>query len=114
MSRTIRSERLAARLDGGFVVFLIGMRINKPLPVRRWWPVAMPRMIRELHAHAELGFMHADSRKAVGAFHAAALANGGTSEGATGLRLHYSANFCAAYVRDPDGNKFAVVGRRAE
>ena len=36
--------------DGGVVVFLIGARINKPLAVRRWWPVisAMPRMLREL------------------------------------------------------------------
>ena len=47
----------------------------------------------------------------VNAFHAAALANGGTSEGAPGLRLHYNPDFYAAYVRDPDGNKLAVVCR---
>ena len=58
--------------------------------------------------------LQADSRKAVDAFHAAALANGGTSEGAPGLRPQYNANFYAAYVRDPDGNKLAVVCRRAE
>ena len=63
MDRTIRNERLAARIEGGFVVFLIGMRINKPLQVQRWWPVAMamPRMIRELYAHPELGFLHAET-----------------------------------------------------
>jgi catechol 2,3-dioxygenase-like lactoylglutathione lyase family enzyme len=47
----------------------------------------------------------------VEAFHAAALAHGGTSEGAPGLRLAYNPDFYAAYVRDPDGNKLAVVCR---
>jgi catechol 2,3-dioxygenase-like lactoylglutathione lyase family enzyme len=47
----------------------------------------------------------------VGAFHEAALANGGTSEGPPGLRTHYNPDFYAAYVRDPDGNKLAVVCR---
>lgn len=44
-------------------------------------------------------------------FHAAALVNGGTSDGPPGLRLHYSPDFYAAYVRDLDGNKLAVVCR---
>jgi catechol 2,3-dioxygenase-like lactoylglutathione lyase family enzyme len=53
----------------------------------------------------------ARSWTAVNEFHAAALANGGTCDGAPGLRLHYSADFYAAYVRDPDGNKIAAVCR---
>jgi catechol 2,3-dioxygenase-like lactoylglutathione lyase family enzyme len=44
-------------------------------------------------------------------FHAAALASGGICDGAPGLRLHYAADFYAAYVRDPDGNKVAAVCR---
>lgn len=44
-------------------------------------------------------------------FYSAALANGGSSEGAPGLRLQYNPDFYAAYVRDPDGNKLAVVCR---
>ncbi|MDP9136957.1 MAG: VOC family protein [Pseudomonadota bacterium] len=44
-------------------------------------------------------------------FHAAALAHGGSCEGAPGLRLHYDPDFYAAYVRDPDGNKLAAVCR---
>jgi catechol 2,3-dioxygenase-like lactoylglutathione lyase family enzyme len=44
-------------------------------------------------------------------FHAAALAHGGSSEGAPGLRSHYSPDFYAAYVRDLDGNKVAAVCR---
>jgi predicted lactoylglutathione lyase len=47
----------------------------------------------------------------VDTFHAAALAHGGRSEGAPGLRLQYNPDFYAAYVRDPDGNKLAAVCR---
>jgi predicted lactoylglutathione lyase len=44
-------------------------------------------------------------------FHATALAHGGISEGTPGLCLNYNPDFYAAYVRDPDGNKLAVVCR---
>jgi catechol 2,3-dioxygenase-like lactoylglutathione lyase family enzyme len=53
----------------------------------------------------------ARSWRAVDEFHAAALANGGSCDGVPGLRLHYSPDFYAAYVRDPDGNKIAAVCR---
>ena len=53
--------------------------------------------------------VRARTRSQVDEFHAAALANGGTSEGRPGLRLHYGPDFYAAYVRDPDGNKLAAV-----
>ena len=53
----------------------------------------------------------ARSWSAVDAFHAAALAHGGRSEGSPGLRPHYHADFYAAYVRDPDGNKVCAVCR---
>ena len=53
----------------------------------------------------------ATSWRQVDAFHAAALSHGGTSEGAPGLRPQYQPDFYAAYVRDPDGNKLAVVCR---
>ena len=55
--------------------------------------------------------LQAKSWQQVQEFHAAALANGGRSEGAPGLRPHYNADFYAAYVRDPDGNKLAAVCR---
>lgn len=50
----------------------------------------------------------APDQAAVKAFHAAALAQGGTDEGAPGYRPHGPA-FFAAYVRDPDGNKLSAV-----
>lgn len=55
--------RFAGRIDGDFVVFLIGMRVNKPHQVHKWMPVvrAMPRMLAELKRRPELGLLHAES-----------------------------------------------------
>jgi len=51
--------KMAGELEGEFVVFLIGMRINRPWKVHKWLPVflAMPRMLRELSRHPELGLL---------------------------------------------------------
>lgn len=57
--------------------------------------------------------LDAESRADVDAFYDAALAHGGTDEGAPGLRP-FHANFYAAYVRDPDGNKLSAVCERPE
>ncbi len=51
----------------------------------------------------------ASDRATVDAFHAAALADGGSDEGAPGLRPHYHTNYYGAYLRDPDGNKLQAV-----
>jgi hypothetical protein len=53
--------RRSARIEGDFVVFLIGMGINKPWKVHRWLPVfvAMPRMVRELERDPQSGFLGA-------------------------------------------------------
>jgi hypothetical protein len=58
MARVI-PERMTAEIDGEFVVFLIGMRINKPWKIHKWLPVflAMPRMLRELKGRADSGFL---------------------------------------------------------
>ncbi|MEW6640216.1 MAG: DUF4188 domain-containing protein [Pseudomonadota bacterium] len=57
----IIAKRMCAELDGDFVVFLIGMRINKPWKIWRWGPVAaaMPRMLTELAKKPDLGLLHA-------------------------------------------------------
>jgi catechol 2,3-dioxygenase-like lactoylglutathione lyase family enzyme len=52
---------------------------------------------------------HASGRRAVDAFHAAALAAGGTDNGAPGLRPHYHPNYYAAFVLDPDGHRLEAV-----
>ncbi len=51
----------------------------------------------------------ADDRAAVDAFYAAALAAGGTDNGAPGLRPHYHPNYYAAFVRDADGHNIEAV-----
>src|SRR6478609_10843905 len=53
--------------------------------------------------------LRAASREAVDAFHAAALAAGGTSDGAPGFRAQYHENYYAAFIRDPDGNRSEAV-----
>ncbi len=50
----------------------------------------------------------AANRAVVDRAHRVALANGGTCEGAPGLRPQYHANYYGAYFRDPDGNKLCV------
>jgi Domain of unknown function (DUF4188) len=57
-----RNPGLTASIDGEFVVFLIGMRVNQPLRVDKWLPVvaAMTRMIGELREQPHLGLLHAE------------------------------------------------------
>ena len=57
----VMPRRMAAEIEGDFVVFLIGMRINKPWMVHKWLPVflGMARMLKELKARPESGFLGA-------------------------------------------------------
>lgn len=57
--------------------------------------------------HVHLAFQAPD-REAVQRFHAAAIAAGGTDNGAPGLRPYHS-NYYAAFVLDPDGNNIEAV-----
>jgi hypothetical protein len=56
---TVLNGRFTAHTDEPFVVFLIGMRINRLLEFRKWMPTAraMGPMIRELYQHPEKGFL---------------------------------------------------------
>jgi catechol 2,3-dioxygenase-like lactoylglutathione lyase family enzyme len=51
----------------------------------------------------------ADSREQVDAFHTAALAAGGTDNGAPGPRPEYSEGYYGAFVLDPDGHNVEAV-----
>lgn len=61
----VNDKRMTAHIEGDFVVFLIGMRINKLLKPHKWLPavMAMPRMLKELNAlpSEETGFLGATS-----------------------------------------------------
>jgi catechol 2,3-dioxygenase-like lactoylglutathione lyase family enzyme len=54
----------------------------------------------------------ADDRATVDAFHRAAMAAGGTDNGAPGLRPHYHPNYYGAFVLDPDGHNVEAVCHR--
>jgi len=58
MSKII-AARMTAAIDGEFVVFLIGMRINRMWKIHKWLPAAtaMPRMLRELQADPDSGLL---------------------------------------------------------
>jgi hypothetical protein len=58
----VQRGRYSIDSDDDVVVFLIGMRINKPLRVRAWLPVLreMSPMLRELFAHPEKGMLGAE------------------------------------------------------
>ena len=51
--------KVSAEMDSEIVVFLIGMRINKPWKVHKWLPVvlAMPRMLSELSKRRDSGLL---------------------------------------------------------
>jgi catechol 2,3-dioxygenase-like lactoylglutathione lyase family enzyme len=67
------------------------------------WLAATDKPIRPLH----IAFR--STREQVDAFHGAALAAGGTDNGAPGLRADYHPHYYAAYVIDPEGNNIEVV-----
>lgn len=56
----------------------------------------------------------AADRATVDAFYAAALAAGGTDNGAPGIRAHYHPNYYGAFVLDPDGHNIEAVCRQPE
>lgn len=55
----IINGRMTVNFEGDFVVFLIGMRINKLWKIHKWLPVAsaMPRMLKELSQKPGSGFL---------------------------------------------------------
>lgn len=53
--------------------------------------------------------LRARTEDAVRAFHAAALATGGTDDGAPGPRSAAMTGYFAAFVRDPDGNRLEAA-----
>ncbi len=70
-----------------------------------FWIEAQGRPVQgRLHVAFE-----AKSRDLVDAFHAAAIAAGGTDNGAPGVRDIYHPDYYGAYVLDPDGNNIEAV-----
>ena len=66
----------------------------------------MPQTAATSGAHVCL---RAPDTTAVDEFYQAALDNGGASDGKPGPRPHYTHNYYAAFIRDPDGNRIEAV-----
>ena len=58
----INPQRLTATMEGNFVVFMMGMPINRPWMVHKRLPLvsAMPLMLDELYRQPESGFVYAE------------------------------------------------------
>ena len=89
----INNGRMFGKMEGDFVVFLIGMRINSFWKIFKWWPaaMAMPKMIKELYAKPDSGFLGAHSWG-----------------GRTTIMLQYWKSFehLEAYAKDKSGEHF--------
>ena len=58
MSKVI-TQRMTTEIEGDFVVFLIGMRVNRWWKIHKWLPVliSMPKMLIELSRRPESGML---------------------------------------------------------
>src|SRR5260370_251188 len=107
----IIAGRYTAQTDQPFVVFLIGMRINKLRAVRKWVPTVMPMgpMLRELFAHPEKGLLGAlpswGLERACGA-------HSGCELSAVGLKRIQAA--ADAPARDGGDHRLAACGDAAD
>ena len=73
-----------------------------------WIQLPDNREPAEVGNGVHVGFQ-AHDEQSVQAFHAAALAHGGSDEGAPGPRPHYGPPYYGCFVRDPDGNKLEAT-----
>ena len=64
--------------------------------------------VRDVASPRHIAFSAPD-RQAVAAFHEAALASGGTDNGAPGPRPIYHEHYYGSFVTDPDGNNVEAV-----
>ncbi len=83
-------QRMAAEIEGDFVVFLIGMRINKWWKLHRWLPpiFVMPKLLKELEGKRDQGFLGAVVTLPVI------------------IQYWRSFEHLEAYARDPEGRHF--------
>jgi catechol 2,3-dioxygenase-like lactoylglutathione lyase family enzyme len=92
----------------------LGMKlVMEPLPEMAGFGADFPffwiaRRGRGPDSGVHVAFTAAD-RATVDAFHAAALAAGGTDNGGPGLREVYHPSYYGAFVLDPDGNNVEAV-----
>lgn len=95
----IHRERMTSLMDRDFVVFLIGMRINRWWRPDLWLPVvmSMPKMIAELEANPESGFL--------------GWQNGGLANPSLMVQYWQSPEHLMRYARDKDREHYPAWTR---
>jgi catechol 2,3-dioxygenase-like lactoylglutathione lyase family enzyme len=94
--RMVQSEHVVAYGVNGPELWIV----NRP---------GRPRAPGPGYGHVAL---RASGKAAVDAAYKGGLANGGSDDGAPGLRPQYGRRYYAAYLLDPDGLRVEVVSRR--
>ena len=92
-------REIPTQFTGGMVVFGMGVA-----PKPDFWIAQGSPETPRLH----IAF-RAESRAAVDAFYAAAIAVGGRDNGPPGPRPHYHEHYYGAFVLDPDGHNIEAV-----
>ncbi len=66
--KSIFKGRYTAKIEGDFVIFAVGMQINRGWKIHRWLPIFISifRMIRDLKLKPQSGFLHAEYYLSVG------------------------------------------------
>jgi catechol 2,3-dioxygenase-like lactoylglutathione lyase family enzyme len=88
----------------------LGLRHGRHEPYEWWGALTLATDGRPVSTGVHVAFAAASS-EAVDAFHAAAVAAGGSDNGPPGLRPDYGADYYAAFVHDPDGTNVEAVFR---
>lgn len=108
-------ERAARFYEAALAVLGLSRLVTRPATIGfgkaypEFWINLRPAMAKVPHASGTHICLRAKTTAEVDAFHAAALDNGGMSDGAPGLRPHDRVKYYAAFVLDPDGNRIEAV-----
>lgn len=99
-------EALGAKLEADFEGMTFGYKFPDGFMV---WITKPQNGAGAEPGNGHTAGLYTASTEAVNAAYEAALANGGSDEGAPGPRPLYGPEFYGAYARDPDGNKMSFV-----
>jgi catechol 2,3-dioxygenase-like lactoylglutathione lyase family enzyme len=110
LSRSTRFYEAVLGVIGYTALDVRGSTVGFGKKYSEFWLNARPDMaLLPAHPGAHV-CLRVRSSDFVEAFHAAALENGGQSDGAPGLRPHDGERgYFAAFIRDPDGNRVEAV-----
>ena len=109
LSRATRFYETLLATIGYMSIDVRGSTVGFGKKYSEFWINARPEMAPIPPRSGAHVCLRARSTAEVDAFHAAALVNGGVSDGAPGLRPHDRVKYYAAFVVDPDGNRIEAV-----